>query len=211
MLDRKLLLAALLLSLSRVAAAQVPHVFTPNTPAKAAEVNENFAFLAGQGSVYWAALPDPGDVTAAALEWAAQPAHEIAVGSLQLPAGSYLVSAKIVGYGSNMTGGDLECELKNAANPAESDHSSAGMAGALTSSYAVGGGSTIGSATAFTNWGQEKVLFLQVPVTASAATSVDFACHLFGKYFDGATTVAATAHLWGARIYAIKVPSVVKQ
>lgn len=45
MFDRKLLFAVLLASLSEVAAAQVPHVFAPNTPAKATEVNDNFQHL----------------------------------------------------------------------------------------------------------------------------------------------------------------------
>ena len=71
------------LSICGVASAQVPHTFSAGTPAKASEVNDNFAYLASSIPLaYWWQNPGNVTVTATTKAWQASPPHEIAVGTL---------------------------------------------------------------------------------------------------------------------------------
>jgi hypothetical protein len=140
--------------------------------------------------VYWQISATYGtekEVTATAPYWQPDPPHEIAVASLNLPPGNYLVSAKLSEWNpGDAAWGDLECVLGNPADPGHADYSSVGLGGA------------------------EKVLTLQIPVTATGRrTTIAFACHIYGVKTDG--TTPATAFIWGAKIYAVRVGSIVQQ
>jgi hypothetical protein len=187
----ELIAALTLLAATPPAAAQVPHTFTTGTPAKASEVNENFAFLAAQApAVYWkpsATCDTPCDFTASSLSYPNDgPYTEIA--SLTLPAGPYLVLGKLSTYArTSIIAGDLECVLGIAGGA--NDYSSVGLA-------PVDGG--------------EKMLSMMTPVAAvGAGTTVRLGCKLYGTQADGSSLIRA--RIWGAKIIAIRVASVTQQ
>ncbi len=142
-------------------------------------------------SLYWQVSPTYGDfgaeVTATTPAWQPNPPHEIAVASLTLPAGNWLLSGKLSewNYGDAVYG-DLECALGDpGAGPARADYSSVSLAGA------------------------EKVLSMEIPFSTSGrATTVYFACHLYGVKADGSP---ATATIWGAKMVALEVGAVSRQ
>jgi hypothetical protein len=187
----ELIAALTLLAATPPAAAQVPHTFTTGTPAKASEVNENFAYLAAQApAVYWKPSPTcdaPCDFTATALSYPNDTAYtEIA--TLALPAGSYLVLGKLSAYSrTSIIAGDLECVLGVAGGA--NDYSSIGLAPLA---------------------GGEKMLGMTVPIAAvGASTTVRLGCRLYGTQADGTSLIRA--QLWGAKIIAVRVASITQQ
>ena len=190
MFDR-MVVGMLFIAVSRLASAQVPNTFTQGTTARAAEVNENFAYLSARVSrVYWQKSPtcdSPCTMTATSLTYPNPTAHT-AMATLTLPAGSYLVSGKLSTYAySQIELGDLECVL--GVEGGAEDYSSVGLAPLL---------------------GGEKVLGMEIPVvTTGASTTVRLACRLYGTNTDGTTPIVA--RVWGAKIIALQVASVTEQ
>ena len=142
-------------------------------------------------AVYWQVSPVYGgtgaQVTATALAWQPDPPHEIAIASLTLPAGNWLLSGKLSEWNfGDAAYGDLECALGDPADPAHADYSSIGLIGT------------------------EKVLALEVPITTTGrATTVTLSCHLYGAQPDGVTPASAT--IWGAKLVALQLGPVSRQ
>lgn len=78
----------------------MPFCFAPDAPALAAEVNENFAYLRGLNAA-WVS----GPLSSIPLN----PGSRIVVASVTVPAGSYVVAAKLYGFTSST--GNLLCGL----------------------------------------------------------------------------------------------------
>lgn len=192
----KLLVALVALSLCEVSIAQVPHTFSAGTPAKASEVNDNFAALSSQISslttkVYFgqcmADRPAPcdtlvgiGDVTQVG-----QGAFTT-LKTLTLPQGSYFVETKVDAYSmdTSASGYNLTCVLEDAAT-----HSPATYAGRTGS------------------W--ENIIYLQVPVSfGSSGGTVRVGCRALGFKSDGVTPVELI--VWSVSISALTVGSVVQ-
>jgi hypothetical protein len=128
MLDRKLFAFAVLALSATPALAQVPYTFSPNTEAKASEVNANFDYLATRGVFVKSGLDCPTTLDAnnnpycvlksdGSLTWNPN-APFTTVTTLALPEGQYLVTGKVQFY----TGRDyrnawvnVECELVDGA------------------------------------------------------------------------------------------------
>lgn len=170
----------------------LPHDFAPGAPARAAHVNDNFAWLAARDArVIWKKSPTcdvPAcAMTASSLTWPNNSDYTV-VASLDLPAGSWLLTGKLATYAkSDVRHGDLECAL--GVPGGEQDYSSVGLA------PAVGGGRT---------------LSLHLPVvTTAAATTVRLGCKLWGVNTDDTTPIAA--EVWGAKLFALRVASIVQQ
>lgn len=170
---------------------ELPHTFTPGTAARAGDVNDNFAWLAARDArVIWKKSPtcdEPCRWTASSLVYP-NPSGYTVVAALDLPAGSWLLSAKLSTHAmSDVAFGDLECVL--GPPDGEQDFTSVGLAPTL---------------------GGEKALSLQVPlVAAGPRTAVRLGCKLYGTSTDGTTPIAAK--LWGAKIFAVQVASIVQQ
>jgi hypothetical protein len=186
----KLMVFLVAVAASGAASAQVPHTFAPGTPAKAAEVNANFSFLAARPQVIWKRSPtcdNPCTMTATSLRYPNADGYTT-IASLGLPPGSWLLSGKLSAYAvSDILYGDLQCVLGKEGG--QEDFSSVGLAPLL---------------------GGQKHLGLQVPfVTTDPTTTVRLGCKLFGARPDGTTLI--DAQVWGARILALQVASVVEQ
>ena len=145
-------------------------------------------------AVYWQVSPTYGErsveVTAATPDYQPDPPHEIAIASLTLPAGNWPLSGKLSEWNDGQAlYGDLECALgEPGADPTRTDYSSIGLLGA------------------------EKVLSMEVPVsTSGSATTVYFACHLYGVKWDGLSYSLATANIWGAKMIALQIGPVSRQ
>jgi len=190
MTKTKLTVLLVAVAAASAAPAQVPHTFTPGTPAKAAEVNANFAFLSARPQVIWArsaTCDTPCAMTATSLHIPnADPYTTIA--SLSLPPGSWLLFGKLTAYATTeLQFGDLQCVLGESGG--QEDFSSIGLAPRL---------------------GGQKHLGMQVPlVTTAPSTTVRLGCKLFGARPDGVTLIGA--ELWGAKILALQAASVVEQ
>lgn len=182
--------AAASLSLCTAAAAQLPYTFTPGAPARAAEVNANFARLADQvaavgagPAVYQARACVPDCILAVTSTVVPNTSAYTTLATLALPAGSYLVMGKISAYVlGQFNGFEFECVLRDVANAAAADFSS----------------------TSFVRGGQGNV-HLQVPMTfAGSGSSAELACRIA---VAGATT-PLEPHAWGASVIALQVGSV---
>ncbi len=170
---------------ARAADPQVPHTFSAGTAAKASEVNENFAFLAGRGKVYYKASTTysqdtPGSFSATT---------DTVLDTLTLPQGSYLLSAKFSAH-TDQNGGyyALSCGLG---------------VGAENDWVGVAQDDLVHSLS-------DSLVSMQVPVTITAASgTAEVMCHVSGQ--NGAGTAPVVMQIWGLKIMAIQVASVVKQ
>lgn len=171
---------------ARAAGPQVPHTFAPGTAAKASEVNENFAFLAARGKVYYKesttySTDNPASFSAAT---------DTVMDTLTLPQGSYLVSAKLNAHTDDAKGWFV-----------------------LVCGLSAGDGSDwVGVDRANEPMElQNSMLHMQVPVTITAATgTATVQCRVpYGQ--NQAGTGPVVLKVWGLKIMAVEVASVVKQ
>lgn len=185
---RNLLTVAALLA-AGPASAQLPHTFAPGAPARASEVNANFQYLQGNlpQVVYTRRCVEPNcQVT----EVNTADSDRGVVATLDVPQGSYFVTAKLGAYllpGTSVyqpVGGRLQCTLRDAANASTADY---GAAGILTYGWS------------------DAMVVMQVPMSFGAAGgTVQVACR---ADIPEVALPSAQAWVWGVVISAMRVAS----
>jgi hypothetical protein len=202
-MNGKAFAVSVLLAAGGVALAQVrlPYTFTAGAPARAAEVNANFAALASNASLYFAHACDTGSggpggwCQLAGTATFPNSSAYTSLGTIALPDGDYFITAKLSNYPSGTDAVrwyNFECQLADVAlgdawNTAVADYAS-------TAIY-----------TQSSNL--ETVLHFQHPfsfATGSGGT-VRVACRVAGQKLDG---TALTMTVWGVNIAALRVASI---
>lgn len=168
----------------RAADPQVPHTFTAGSAAKASEVNENFAFLAGRGKVYFkksTAYGDSGGAFSAS--------SYTTLDTLTLPQGSYLLSAKLSVHTDDNHGWYVfSCGL-----------------------FVGDEGDWVGADGEGVHTGADSVVSMQVPVTVTASSGTAYVQCRVNDGQNGAGTGPVGLVIWGLKIAAVQVASVVSQ
>jgi hypothetical protein len=172
-------------AIAQAASAQVPHTFTAGTPAKASEINENFAWV--QTQLFYSKTTCPVGCQITKVNTAEDDRQVFA--TLPLPAGQYLVTAKLGVYNSvAVTYSRIECSLVDAANPANVDYASA--------------------ATPMSGSDQiNAVEVMQLPITFGASGgTVQVACRTDLDATSGNTTLkGGVSNIFGLSIMATRV------
>ncbi len=163
----------------------VPHTFTAGTAAKASEVNDNFAFLAGRGKVYYKASTAYSQDVAGTFS----ATTDTVLDTLSLPKGSYLLSAKLSAHTDDAGGYyTLSCGLGVGAEDDWVGVAQDDLEHSLS----------------------DTMVVMQVPVTVTAdSATAQVMCKVSGK--DGTGTNPVVLEIWGLKIMAIEVASIVKQ
>ena len=163
----------------------VPHTFTSGTAAKASEVNENFAFLAGRGKVYYKASTVYSQDSAHTFS----ATTDMVLDTLTLPKGSYLLSAKLSAHTDDAAGDyALSCGLG---------------VGAENDWVGVAQGDLVNSLS-------DTMVSMQVPVTVTGDSATALVmCKVSGK--DGPNVNPVVLEIWGLKIMALEVAGIVKE